>query len=304
LDYYNPYGQIGKGSNKWLKCNFHVHGDNMPMNEILRHYKVAGYDLIMFSQQKDFEDTSLLAEQAGISTVNGQEYVELDGLLLVGTHRHLSGRPQQVVDACNAQGGFAIICHPNELDIPLDRIPPILPKEQSRLLEGVVGLEVYNGCTARTAVEDYSLGFGLASDFWDELLSEGRKLWGFGSDDFHDMFEMNVGWTYVCAASTRFVDIKSAVLAGRLYASSGLFLHHFSLDRQTIRAVADYPYGKPLGKTLYRFVGENGRILKEERGGEGVYTIKGGEPYVRLEAMGPDGSFLWCQPLLHKDFFD
>ncbi len=178
-----------------------------------------------------------------------------------------------------------------------------MTKEMSRTLKNAVGLEIYNGCISRRNFFGFGLGFGLGTDFWDERLSDAELLWGFGNDDFHEMFEMNVGWTEIYASSDEFGDVKAAVKRGSLYASNGLYLHEYRFDGETIEIVADFKYDR-IERIRYRFIGKNGEILSEDFGARGTYQIKGDEAYVRVEATAPDGSMLWAQPILNKAFFE
>lgn len=67
----------------------------------------AGYDIIMHSSQA--------AQEVGITSISGQEYVlQYDGVLLVGTKQFFGGNYQDAIDACVEEGGFAIMCHPNQ----------------------------------------------------------------------------------------------------------------------------------------------------------------------------------------------
>ncbi len=304
--FYNPYGILAqRDGGKWLKCNFHVHAERngLAFRDILRCYKEAEYDIIMHSAQNSYYDTEAEGDEAGVKTFNGQEYVQYDGILLIGTKKFLSGTPQEVIDQCRSEGGFAVINHPNQKPADIKGIPPVLTKEMSRTLKNAVGLEIYNGCISRRNFFGFGLGFGLGTDFWDERLSDAELLWGFGNDDFHEMFEMNVGWTEIYASSDEFGDVKAAVKRGSLYASNGLYLHEYRFDGETIEIVADFKYDR-IERIRYRFIGKNGEILSEDFGARGTYQIKGDEAYVRVEATAPDGSMLWAQPILNKAFFE
>lgn len=111
--YYNPYNNVGDDG-RWLKAQFHCHNWRLPSTEekeegfadILIEYKAAGYDLVMHSGQQGWYDTSTASAEVGVATVNGQEYIDYDGILLVGSTSFFSGEPQTAVDACRAQGAL------------------------------------------------------------------------------------------------------------------------------------------------------------------------------------------------------
>ncbi len=43
-------------------------------------------------------------------------------------------------------------------------------------------------------------------------------------------------------------------------------------------------------------VGKGGRLLETLAGSAGSYTVSGGEGYVRVEALGVNGTRAWSQP--------
>lgn len=148
-----------------------------------------------------------------------------------------------------------------------------------------------------------SYGGGLATDYWDEMLSKGHKLWGFGGDDSHFRSEINVGWTYIFARDTGLAAVKSAVSEGALYASTGLTLYDFFFDGKMLRVEADLAHRRT-GDVRYQVIGPNGRLLHEQRGAMLEYPLPASDPdYVRVEACSADGAMLWSQPLLREDIF-
>jgi hypothetical protein len=316
-DYYDPYAGFGDGR-QWLKSQFHMHNTSVDedgnyhetldgMAEFFQEYKDSDYQIVAHATHNNWFDTSHLDAQIGIRSFNNEEYVDYDGLLLVGSKSAHRGEPQEVLDAALAEGAFVVICHPNqnpELTKAVPGvIPPLLSKEVARELVGAVGVEVYAGCHARRHWDGIGFGLGLATDFWDEELSRGRLLWGFGVDDSHQGYEVNVGWTEILAPSDDFETVKAAVKAGSLVASRGMRLLGWHFDGGTLSVEADLPYFRA-NRTEYRFIGEGGRVLHSEEGAVGQYQLRGDELYVRVEARNADGSILWTQPLLDRARFD
>lgn len=295
--FYNPYKGLNEAELKTYRTNFHTHyGDEIPVVEILTAYKKAGYDIVMISGQKEFLDTGQIGKDLGITTINGMEYIEYDGILLIGIDRFLKGDPQEVITECDRQGGFAVVAHPNWIS-DFDDITA-LPKCIRDELTGYVGIEIITPC-----IYDRFLGDGYAADVWDELLSKGKRIWGFGNDDFHEWQDLGNAWNVIYARSDDFNSIKNAVLKGRFYVSTGLCLRDYSLNRDTLSVTVSYPHAQS-NKITYRFIGENGIILQECVGKTGIYTIDENETYIRVEAQGEDGAKLWCQPLLNNSIFN
>lgn len=307
---YNPYESLNTQEGSWLKSNFHIHCEShpevpmLPAETVFSYYKDAEYDILMHSVQRAYEDTSGIGEALGIRTINGQEYVVHDGILLIGTKKFLEGTEQEVVDQCIADGGFAILCHPNQRECDYPGLPPVFTWDMLRAVKGPVGIEIYNGCLSRrNFFGGLPLGFGLGTDFWDDRLSAGVLLWGFGNDDAHQPFEINVGWSHIYAKSNSFEDIKEACRRGSVYASNGLYLHDYRFDGSTITLTADFRYDR-IRKIRYTFIGKDGKVLDEQRGETGTYTLQGDEMYVRVEAQAPDGNMLWTQPVVNRDCYD
>jgi hypothetical protein len=313
--YYDPYRALANEPGAWRKAQFHLHHIRVnadangfteslePVEEIFREYKAADYSIVGQSSYRDLYDTSDIATRAGLVSINGQEYVRRDGILLMGISSFKDGEPQDVVDATVADGGFAVLCHPNpnpELKGPM--FPPPLTSDESRPLTGLAGVEIYNGCLSRRQFKGVGLGSGIATDYWDEALSSGRRLWGFANDDSHDRFEINVGWTEIWAASTEYADIKAAIDRGSIVASRGMRLMAWDFDGDQLTVEADLPYFRAHSAD-YRFIGQGGEVLHTATGRHATYRLRGDEPYIRVQATAADGSILWTQPLLRSDAF-
>ena len=319
--YVNPYAALA-GNGSWLKANFHVHAvpDGTagqwtakqlerrrrikpawegapvrgPLNDVSRVvalYKDAGYDVVMIADQSSLMDTREIGERLGIVTVNGIENIEHDGILCIGIRELIKGEPQEVIDECGRQGGIRSLCHPNLLPAP--GLPELLSKELTRSLRSYDGIEILT-----PAVFKGLMGSGLATDLWDELLTAGKLVWGFGNDDFHWYWEMDRAWNFVFAGGRGLADIKAAVKRGSTYVSTGLVLKQLSFDGTELTVAATLPGGQPR-RIRYEFVGEDGAVLAEGAGaGDAArFRLTGREPYVRVHAMSDDGAALWTQPV-------
>lgn len=313
--YYDPYAGLGD-DRSWHKAQFHMHNtvvgaDGRPhesmdgMDRFFQEYKDADYSIVAHSTHNEFFDTSAVDARVGITSYGNEEYVDYDGILLVGAKRAHRGEPQDVIDEVVADGGFAVICHPNQnpgLNEVSDLIPTLLTPEMSRKLTGAIGVEVYTGCLARRQMAGVGFGVSLAADYWDDALTSGRLLWGFAVDDSHQGYEINVGWTEVLTRSTDFATVKGAVHHGAVVASRGMRLFGWSFDGTTLTVEADLPYLRTFSSE-YRFIGAAGEELARTTGRSASYTLSGDETYVRVEARHDDGSVLWTQPLLRTDVF-
>lgn len=297
--YYNPYSATGE----WFKSCFHIHPgtgkETVPMTpeNIFHVYRKAGYQVLMFSGQGELFDLKEFAKSYPVHMINGTEYIEQDGILLIGTKSIIRGTPQQAVDLCRKQGGISVICHPNWISAP--GLPAALSSQTRMQLKGVTGIEILTAC-----IDDRFLGSGYATDVWTQFLDSGRCIWGFANDDFHEYHDAARAWNYVCCPTPYYEsEFLNSLRRGSLYCSTGLVLRHFYFDGITLSVQADYPMGGH-GEIWYRFIGKHGRILKEESAVASQYRLKNGEAYVRVEAIGNTGAKLWTQPLLRMDLFD
>ena len=314
-NYYNPYQDLnGNGGYGWKMANFHTHytvfndeghyEDNEGFKQRMAEYAEAGYDIIMHSSQADWYDNSQAAQEVGITSISGQEHVlQYDGVLLVGTKQFFNGDYQDAIDACVEEGGFAIMCHPNQNpELPIRGIRLPFTHELLESLKNTTGIEIFNGCLSRRAWEGVGFGNSTGVDFWDKMLTKGRVLWGFANDDSHNVFEVHIGWTEIYARSTNFSDIKRAVMKGCLCASRGLRLKSFTLEDNTLTMQATYPW-HGANELIYRFIGDGGQLLKQENAAIGSYQLTGKGKYVRTEVLSLDGCCLWTQPILNLDFY-
>jgi len=294
---YNPYQHYSLPSRRTLKCNFHVH-DPFPEDpdsfaKILKVYKEKEYAVIMNSGQQRFEDTCDLSSETGIATLNGQEYIEKDGLLLAGIRSFIMGSPTEAVETCVSQGGFCVACHPN---LSESVCPDALTAEEIKAMDGLLGIEILNGCVLSRQKIGQFIGDPYACDVWDEMLSAGKKIWGFAFDDSHGMEEIDVAWTDIYAESGSLEDILVAVREGCFCASTGLRLNRFSLVKDSLTIEAYDPYN-PEAEFEYRFIGYQGAVLSDKKEKNACYTIPEGAFYIRVEVSGANGRKLWTQPI-------
>lgn len=287
----NPYEAFNPDVHP-LRANFHLHAGlegDLNLKDVILSYKDAEYDVLTISNQYTMTDAEALEKELGITLINGFEYVDNKDILVVGVKSYFDGNQQTVIDECNRQGGFSVLAHPNFME------KRWWPQDEMSRLKGYIGVEIFNGVIFRMT------GTGLATDVWDDLLSEDKLVWGFANDDFHCWYDMTKGWNMVLSKSNAHQDIMDAVRQGNFYASTGLWLKEFKLEGMTlrVRASAKDSY---VSKYNYRFIGQNGQVLQETDGEIGVYTLTGEEKYVRVEALSEHGAMLWTQPVYDSQY--
>lgn len=202
-------------------------------------------------------------------------------------------------------GGIPQINHPNiSWSVRLEDLMPI---------DRPFLMEVWNAFPASNnlgGTDDAGNRGPSTEELWDALLSRGKVVWGVASDDAHEYRRIfqdrenptpGKGWIVIQASSLTAPLIVESLRRGRFYASTGLTLEHYSVDRTGIRFEIVPPRGwnpaLPSARYTTRFIGENGRVLTETMGKSPQYRFRGDEKYVRASIIDSDGRRAWTQPV-------
>jgi len=293
MDIISSY-QAGVGL-QWLKGNLHTHTKNSPcghypLEDVVGIYsdRIMKYDFLAVTDHVMLTDVSNVRDMNGMVVFSGVEYKKEayqtlginiscydDDGLAVDNH-------QRIFDAVNRQGGINIICHPH---IYKDDYWPL---ERLLALEGYAAVEIFNN-----NVKMNNAGRAIASDIWDALLSQGRKVYGIASDDFHHYSRCCGGFIMAQAGEKSSTAILNAIRNGAFYSSSGIILNNIAVEKNRIH-LATASVRVP--EAVFRFIGKNGTVLAEHSGSEADYSVQGDEVYVRAEAFREDGARAWTQP--------
>lgn len=292
----NPYTGVDFGVVRL--ANFHTHAGTGPntcgayeIPDVLGAYRDTGYSILTISNHNLYTDPAPYAD-CGMCLVRGYEYTTgTVHMVCVGTDKVEMSSHQAAVDSARADGGFAILCHPNWFNGK-----ETLPLEYVYNTRRYLGMEILNGgCEEINPPYNGTPSTGLATDVYDEVLSSGRLVWAFGSDDFHRWRHFARAWNvYFCDKTEE--SVIAASKAGRLYVSTGLILTDLDYDGKYIRVSARH-IRNYRDIVRYRFIGKHGHILAEVNGESATYRTCGDEEYVRIEAVNSTGAMLWTQPL-------
>jgi hypothetical protein len=294
--YINPYQNLSGG--KWCKANFHAHAGTeyepgscgqYPMDLVAKIYRECGFDILCFSNHDLFIEPTDYSKR-NLLMIPGVEYSGTDccHMLTIGVRKSLHELDHQgAIDETVKTGGLAVICHPNW---PLRDHWKVDDIEK---LVGYTGLEVMNMCVYRME------GSGLAADIWDHLLSQGRLVYGFGSDDFHEHFDAGRSFNLIYCDGKDYGSMKAAIDRGAFCVSTGLWLEYLMLDGDSMHVKVRYPIETFADTFAYRFVSENGRVLSEQKGSCSQYRLTD-ENYLRVEAIGENGAMLFTQPVYRE----
>ncbi|HEU0014246.1 MAG TPA: CehA/McbA family metallohydrolase [Longimicrobium sp.] len=299
------------GGGRWLKGNTHAHtlesdGDSPP-EQVARWYKEHGYAFLVLSDHNVFTDPGRLAHLADstfllipgeeLTTAFGEHPVHVNGLNLphVVAPRQdstLLGTIQANVDAVREVNGVPHINHPNFRWSFDHRV--LAHVRNDRLLE------IFNG---HPLVHNHGGGDapGLEA-VWDSLLTRGMRIYGIAVDDAHhfqgpfaaERANPGRGWVAVRAARLDTGEILRSLEDGRFYASTGVELADVVVTparmEVRIRQEGDFKY-------TTEFIGGGGRVLARTGANPAVYTLAGGEGYVRARVTDSGGAVAWVQPV-------
>ncbi|MDR0450353.1 MAG: CehA/McbA family metallohydrolase [Treponema sp.] len=291
----NPY----KAGGVWLKGNLHTHTNaspcgHYPLEEIAATYsdRIMKYDFLAVTDHLLITDVSAVQGMNGLVVFSGAEFKkEARQTLGINISSYDDDgfdktNHQRIFDEVRRQGGISIICHPHLYE------EGYWPLERLLELTGYTALEIYNH-----NVKMNNAGRAVATDLWDALLSAGRRVWGIASDDFHHRSRYGGGFIAALGEEKSASAILGALEKGAFYASSGIVLKDIGVKGGSISLTA--ASGRVKG-TVFRFIGKDGKLLKEERAAEpeaaASYTPRGDESYVRVEACREDGARAWTQP--------
>lgn len=279
----NPYSNE---SLPWLKGNLHTHTTNSDglrsPQETIDTYAALGYDFLMLSDHDQLTDPALL-DSKGMTLIPGNE-ITANGphILHVGAQAVLPPDPdrQAVIHAIHADGGFAIMAHPN-----WEEHFNHCPQERLEQWQGYAGLEVHNG------VVRFLPGDPTAADRWDRLLGGGRKVWGYAHDDCHWEANYGLAWNVVQSASRAAADVVRALREGRFYASTGVKIESIRVEGNGISI-------KTENAEQIAVITDYGRRVAQVKDPVLTYTVPEDArcSYLRFECWGGGDSQAWTQP--------
>ena len=281
----NPYAGLQDGV--WMKGNLHAHttrtDGKLSMQEVLSAYAAHGYGFMLISDHDMFTGAAEYAEfdAEGLILIPGNEITAAGPHMLhVGCGQKIDPDPdrQKAIDGARADAGFVIVNHPNWLP-DFDHCP----LDSMRTWKGYAGIEIYNGVIGRLKGSPY------ATNKWDMMLSEGRRLWGFSNDDSHAAEDIALGWNMAWVTERTAEGVVDALAAGGFYASSGVTITEVDVDGRHIR-IATQDAGRIVG------IMQQGKRFAEADDCTIEVDVPEDARFVRFECWGTGEQFAWTQP--------
>ena len=294
------------GNEKMLKGGLHCHttrsdGRGTPEEVIRLHYE-NGYDFLALTDHRYYNYTNF-APDVPITIIPGMEYdntfergkgfrcfhtvcigpAKEDGNGYDQDQRFESGKAkdqfeyQPYLDEIHANGNLTIYCHPEWSSTPA---------RYFEKLEGNFAMEIWNsGC-----VQEDDMDADAA--YWDEILGQGKLIYGVATDDGHAMKNHCCGWVRV-RAENNINAILAALKDGKFYSSCGPEIYDFYVKDG--KAVVEC---SPAAKIRFHCDMHPTRIA---RSADGTLTHAetgiGGYKYIRAVVIDKDGKYAWTNPI-------
>ncbi len=282
----NPYAALDQARFR-LRGNLHTHtnlsdGADEPQ-QVIDAYAEHGYDFLELSDHDRLADAGTLAayDNRGMLLIPGNE-ISANGphILHVNASALVVSDPdrQKVFDEVRRSGGLAIVNHPNWQQ-RFDHCP-IAEMER---WQGYAGLEIYNGIIRRVE------GSPDATGKWDMLLSRGRRVWGYATDDSHKSGDRALAWNVVFCARRCVDAVVEALASGAFYASTGVAITDIRVRNGSVRIETENAR-KVVAVINY------GRRIAESAGTALTVEIPAGASYLRFECYGCAEEQAWTQP--------
>jgi hypothetical protein len=290
-------------SGKWYKGNLHAHTTSsdgaFTHDELLECYREKGYDFVAITDHNKCLDPDVKSED--MLVIPGVEFNFYD--MLTGAYFHLVGigleggvsLPERIIaenaiSMINARGGEVIVAHPYWLGLTLNDMAP---------LKKSLGIEIFNKtCT--------SVGRGYSTVHWDDLLTSGRKTWGFAVDDTHGALTRFAGWVMVKSGSLDMPSIMESLRLGHFYSTQGPEFLDIAVSGSKLRVKCS-----PVSNIHFICSNRRGRNEQFYRSYEqnknyecidsvftsAEYQIEGNEKYIRVEIVDSAGRWAWSNPI-------
>lgn len=299
--------QAFAGNEKMLKGGLHCHttrsdGRGTPEEVIRLHYE-NGYDFLALTDHRYYNYTNF-APDVPITIIPGMEYdntfehgkgfrcfhtvcigpAKEDGNGYDQDQRLDSGKAknqeeyQPYLDEIHANGNMTIYCHPEWSSTPA---------RYFEKLEGNFAMEIWNsGCV----IED---DMDTDAAYWDEILGQGKLIYGVATDDGHAMNHHCKGWVMV-RAENNINAILAALKDGKFYASCGPEIYNFYVEDGVAvvecSEVSKIRFHSDMHPTRI-FRSADGNLTRAE------FKIGEGYKYIRATVIDKDGKYAWTNPI-------
>ncbi|SFV38680.1 hypothetical protein SAMN05216456_3559 [Devosia crocina] len=292
----SPFALPGRFYKGNLHCHSTVSDGRFDMAEVVRKYRLEGYDFLAISDHFQEQYGYPVADTrpfrtANFTTLLGAELHqgrlgngELWHILAVGLpHDFAAPSPDEdaksICARAAAAGAFLGFAHPGWY---------CLTPDDTRKLPMVHAVEIYNHGS------EVSLARGDGWPLADMLLTEGRRVTAFAADDMHRMsVDFAGGWVHVKAESLEPENLLASLKAGNFYSSMGPLLHDIRIEGDEIVVECSPAAVITAGGTAARRAAEMGIGLTGARFPRAKFD--GG--FFRITVVDDRGRKAWSNPV-------
>ena len=185
---------------------------------------------------------------------------------------------QNTLDHFHANEQMTLYCHPEWSNTPAREFDQ---------LRGNFAMEIWNtGCALENDLDTNAA-------YWDELLTQGKRLYGVATDDGHAMHQHCKGWVRVNAEKNA-QSVLAALKNGAFYSSCGPELFNFTVENgvavvecSPCVSIAFHNGSYPLKHTK----DDAGKLTRAET------KIPEYLDYVRVTVVDAQGNRAWSNPI-------
>ena len=235
-----------------------------------------GYDFIAVTDHNkapDVEQWRIWQEKANLIVIPGVENGGTDHILEIGVYEMTQSSNDSYAahaQALREAGGFVVSCHPQQYSHGVENI-----RVGAQALHA---FEIYNGLReARGQNEAANIAL------WDEILTEGGRIWGVATDDFHCAY-ITPGHGWVCVQVPEETEtvtwqmLVGQLKAGAFFASTSPVFNEIFLDDGILRVSTNHHVHR------LRVIGPEGKTVYEVEGNELEWQTVPNLTYFRIEA--------------------
>jgi hypothetical protein len=296
----------------WYKGNVHCHSSNsdgqLSPADTGKYYKAIGYDFLGLSDHHILTAPGTYETADGLigipcSEFGGVRRADVLGLWVDRANERfypenfdenspISEVYQATVDRVISANGIPVLCHPFwHWTFNYEQI------------KNVTGWNHFELCNASPDCNSMPTpGFSPADELWDNLLSNGRRVYGIATDDAHvyskpyQPMSPHGGRGYIMAKAPTLDSnaLRQAFKNGHFYASTGAELDEYLLNKKSLKLSLNIQCEQI---ATFDFFGHKGEQLLQEVGTVAEYKFRGDEVYVRVRIGTTSGTWLWTQPI-------
>ena len=307
---------IGKG--QFLKGGLHCHtvrsDGRLTPEEVLEYVKGLGYDFMAFTDHQIYNMESY-APETGVLVIPGMEYGnDLEkGHGFRCFHTVCLGPSKEDGNGFEHDQKFEWGCAPNS-----EEYQPWLDAAHQKKNLTILCHPHWSGTSAKYfetqkgnfAMEIWNTGSVIGNDcdsdaaYWDEILGQGKLIYGVATDDAHSMANLAGGWVMV-KAEKNINAILKALENGEFYSSCGPEIYDFYVDGNTLHVECS-PAARiriHSDKHPTKLINAEDELLTKADVVIGEDWV-GPYDFVRVSVVDEDGKKAWTNPIiLNEEMF-